>query len=257
MMKSKPVMKCLCAALLLVSCLFAGTAECAKKTVVVAVDGDWPPMKMKDDKGNLAGYEIDMIRAIADEAGFEVSLVEVPWDAIFEGLDALRYDAVIASVSITDKRKGKYDFSAPYISAGQLLVVPKSLVSKPLAGKVIAAFEATTGEAALKGADGVKRKVYPAAPLDSPFKDLAEGAVSGVLCDVPVAVHYAFYEKAYKGKFAITSEDIILGKPSAPEDYGIVVRKGNAEILEFMNKGIKGVKSKDTAVKLRMKWISW
>lgn len=58
-----------------------------------------------------------MVKAIGAEAGFHVTIVDVRWENIFDDLDAGKVDAVMASVSITDKRKEKYDFSQPYFSA--------------------------------------------------------------------------------------------------------------------------------------------
>lgn len=194
-------------------CLFFVSGAFAQRTIVIAVDGDWPPMKMKDDKGNLIGYEIDMIQAMGSQAGFQVSFVEVPWDNIFKELDAGKFDAVLSSVSITDQRKEKYDFSLPYFSAEQLLVVRKPMVSESLQGKTIAAFEATTGAAALGKSELVEKRLYPVEAMDRAFSDLAGSKVDGVLCDTPVAINYAFINNSYKGKFAITSEKSVRAAP--------------------------------------------
>jgi polar amino acid transport system substrate-binding protein len=238
-------------------CCFLCSGAYAQRTVIVAVDGDLAPMKMKDDKGNLAGYEVDMIKAMAEEAGFQVTLMEVPWKDIFSGLEAGKYDAVMSSVSITAERKKKYDFTQPYFYAEQLLVVPKSLAGASLEGKTIAAFEATTGASALRKSALVQKKYYPLARTELPFKDLADGKIDGVLCDTPVAINYSFLNEAYAGKFAIASEKTVLGKPSAREEYGIVVKKGNAEVLTLLNKGLKGVADKNIDNRLKDKWIKW
>ena len=238
-------------------CIFLSSGVFAQKTIVVAVDGDWPPMKMKDAQGNIIGYEMDMIKAIGAEAGFQVSIIEVPWENIFEGLNAGKFDAIMASVSITDQRKEKFDFTLPYFSAEQLLVVPKSLVVKSFEGKTIAAFEATTGAAALKKSELVSKKFYPVSEMENPFKDMADGKIDGVICDTPVAINYAFLKDAYKGKFAIVSEQSVLGKPSGKEEYGIVVKKGNTEVLDLFNNGIKTVNAKNIDTGIKAKWIKW
>jgi len=238
-------------------CIFLSSGVFAQKTIVVAVDGDWPPMKMKDAQGNITGYEMDMIKAIGAEAGFQVTIIEVPWENIFEGLNAGKFDAIMASVSITDQRKEKFAFTLPYFSAEQLLVIPKSLVVQSLEGKTIAAFEATTGAAALKKSELVSKRFYPVAEMENPFKDMADGKIDGVICDTPVAINYAFMKDAYKGKFAIASEQSVLGKPSGKEEYGIVVRKGNTEVLDLLNNGIKAVNAKKIDTGIKAKWIKW
>jgi polar amino acid transport system substrate-binding protein len=238
-------------------CICLASGASAQRTMVIAVNGDWPPMKMKDSQGNLTGYEMDMIKAVGAEAGFQVTIMEVPWEHIFDDLNAGKFDAIMASVSITDQRKEKFDFSLPYFSAEQLLVVPKSLVLKSLEGKTIAAFESTTGAAALQKSELVAKKLYPAAETEGPFKDMAEGRIDGVICDTPVAINYAFLKEAYKGKFAIASEQSVLGRPSGKEEYGIVVKKGNTGVLDLLNSGIKAVKAKNIDTDIKTKWIKW
>ena len=116
-------------------CVFPGIPAFAVQTLVVAVNPCWPPMEMKDSKGKISGYEIDLIKAMGNEAGFKVKFVEVPWKNIFNGLDGGKYDAVLASISITDARKEKFDFSEPYFTTEQLFVVPKAKVEEPLRKK--------------------------------------------------------------------------------------------------------------------------
>lgn len=72
-----------------------------------------------------------------------------------------------------------------------------------------------------------------------------------------MAINYSFMKDAYMGKFAIGSEKTVLGKPSATEDYAIVVKKGNTEVLALMNKGIKAVAEKGIDATLKAKWIRW
>ena len=83
------------------------------------------------------------------------------------------------------------------------------------------------------------------------------GTIAGVLCDTPVAINYAFMKEAYKGKFAIASEKTVLGKPSATEDYAIVVKKDNADVLDLINRGLKAIAAKGIDTRLRSKWIRW
>lgn len=247
-----------CMFFVLFICFTLSIDASAQRIIVVAVDsGDWAPMKMKGAKGDLTGFEIDMIKAISAEAGFQVKIVEVRWENIFDNLDAGKFDAVMASVSITDKRKERFDFSQPYFSAEQLLVVPKALALSSLKGKTIAAFEATTGAAVLKKSALVEKKFYPVGESEKAFNDLADGKIDGVICDTPLAINYSFRRDAYQGKFAIASERTVLGKPSEKEEYAMVVKKGNVDVLSLINKGIKAVHAKDIDASLKAKWIWW
>ncbi|MDD4357942.1 MAG: transporter substrate-binding domain-containing protein [Smithellaceae bacterium] len=256
MKASKRFMTCILTVLLI--CFLFSIDVSAQRTIVIAVDsGNWAPMKMKEADGELTGFEIDMIKAISSEAGFQVKIIEVPWEKLFDDLDAGKVDAVMASVSITDQRKEKFDFSQPYFSAEQLLVVQKALALSSLQGKTIAAFEATTGAAVLKKSKLIKKKFYPVGDTEKAFNDLAEGKIDGVICDTPLAINFCFRRDAYQGKFAIASERTVLGKPSEKEDYAIAVKKGNVDTLFLLNKGIKAVHAKDIDATLKARWIWW
>ena len=93
------------------------------KTYVVATDAAFPPMEFVDANKNIVGFDIDLMNAIAKAMGFEVEYKNTAWDGIFAGLESGDYDAIISAVTIRDDRKAKYDFSEPYINAGQAIVV--------------------------------------------------------------------------------------------------------------------------------------
>jgi polar amino acid transport system substrate-binding protein len=78
---------------------------------------------------------------------------------------------------------------------------------------------------------------------------MAAGRISGVVCDEPVAAHFALQKKEYKEKFKI------VGKAFTKEGYGIVVKKGNKELVDLLNKGIKSVKAKKLDAKIHTKWV--
>ena len=86
----------------------------------VATEGTYSPFTFHDAKTNeLTGYDVEVVRAVAEKMGVEAEFSETPFDAIFAGLEAGRTDVVANQVSITDERKAKYDFSTPYtVSTG-------------------------------------------------------------------------------------------------------------------------------------------
>jgi polar amino acid transport system substrate-binding protein len=214
-------------------------------------------MEMKDQKGRIVGYEIDLINAIAAEAGLQVKFTDVPWRKIFNELDEGKYDAIIASVSITDGRREKYDFSEPYFTAEQLMVVPKAMAEEPLNGKTIAAFKLTTGAETIRLYQKCSITFYTVEESEKAFRDLSKGYIYGILCDSPLAVNYAVYNKKYKGKFAIRTDVIPEGSPIPRENYGIVVKKGNAELLALINQGLQTVRDKGIEGRIRDKWIQY
>lgn len=228
------------------------TALAAKKTTItVATDATWPPMEMVNENKEIVGYDIDFFRAVAEEGGFNVEFKNVAWDGIFAGIATGKYDAIISSVTITDERKKKFDFSDPYINAGQILVVPKELENvatlADLKGKKVGAQIGTTATFEIKKVEGLELKGYDEIGLA--FEDMAAGRVSGVVCDTPVAADYALQRQEYKERFKI------VGEPFTEEYYGIVVRKGNKKVLDMINKGIAAVKAKGIDKKIEEKWL--
>jgi polar amino acid transport system substrate-binding protein len=227
-----------------------GSVFAAEKVITVATDATWPPMEMVDQNKNIVGFDIDFLNAVAEEAGFKVKYQNTAWDGIFAGIAAGKYDAIISSVTITEERKKTMDFSIPYINAGQILIVPNSsnaVVLADLKGKKVGAQIGTTGAFAVKEVEGVDLRTYDEIGLA--FEDMAADRIVGVVCDTPVAADYALQRDEYKDKFKI------VGKPFTDEYYGIVVKKGDKELLDLINKGIKAVQAKGIDKKLEAKWL--
>lgn len=89
----------------------------------VGTEGTYAPFTYHDETGRLTGFDVDIATAIAQRLGVKPQFVEGKWDGLIAGLDVNRYDAVVNEVAITDARKAKYDFSAPYITSRAVLIV--------------------------------------------------------------------------------------------------------------------------------------
>lgn len=92
--------------------------------LVVGTEGTYRPFSFHEDgSGDLTGYDVAVIRAVAAELGLDVRFEETQWDAIFAGLEAGRFDVVANQVSITPEREAKYTFSEPYTYSPGVIVV--------------------------------------------------------------------------------------------------------------------------------------
>lgn len=239
------------AILALLICLLA-TSSAWARTVVVAQDATWPPMEFLSENKEIIGFAPEFMKAVAQEAGFEVILKNVAWDGIFAGLDAGQYDAVCSSVTITEERKKAMEFSMPYYKVRQALVVPKTLDVTSLEGmkgKTLGAQIGTTGYFTIKKAKGLTPKSYDEIGLA--MEDLFNGRLDGVVCDDPVAAQYALQKAEYAAKLKIAT---VL--ETGDEFYGVAVKKGNKELVELLNKGIKAVQEKGIDKTIRSKWLS-
>ena len=237
--------------------VFAGgkkEATAAKKTIVVATDSTWPPMEFVNEQKQIVGYDIDLMNAVAQAAGFAVEFKSAAWDGIFAGIAADKYDAIISSVTITDERKKEMDFSIPYINAGQILVVPSATTGveklTDLAGKTVGAQIGTTGAFEIdkvKDSSNIEEKTYDEVGLA--FADLVTGRIDAVVCDTPVAAQYALQSKDYKGKLKI------VGQQFTEEFYGVAVKKGNKKVLDLINAGLKKVLDAGENKAIEAKWL--
>lgn len=222
----------------------------AETKIVFATDATWPPMEFVDENKNIVGFAIDFLTAAGKEAGFTPVFKNTSWDGIFAGLAAGKYDAISSSVSITDERKKAMDFSEPYFTVRQALIVNKKSEAVSLAdlkGKKVGGQIGTTGYFAIKGAEGVIAKSYDEIGLA--MEDLNVGRIKAVVCDDPVAANYALirYRDTLKIAAVIETGEV--------ENYGFPVKKGNQEKLDLINKGIAAVKAKGIDQELKKKWI--
>jgi polar amino acid transport system substrate-binding protein len=236
------------AALLLLAALCSPVA--AETTIVFATDATWPPMEFVNDQKQVVGYSIDFMTAAGKEAGFKPIFKNTAWDGIFAGLASKKYDAIVSSVSITEERKKAMDFSEPYYTVRQALIVGKASTAKSLAdlkGQKVGGQIGTTGYFAIKAVAGVEAKSYDEVGLA--MEDLNVGRIAAVVCDDPVAANYAIDK--YKDNLKIAS----VIETGEAENYGVAVNKGSAEALALIDKGIKAVKAKGLDKELKKKWI--
>ncbi|MBO6158584.1 MAG: transporter substrate-binding domain-containing protein [Firmicutes bacterium] len=82
--------------------------------MIFGTEGTWSPYTYHDENGDLVGFDVDVARYVADYIGVEARFTETAWSSIFAGLDAGQIDTVSNSVSYTEERAEKYDFSTPY-----------------------------------------------------------------------------------------------------------------------------------------------
>ncbi len=221
-------------------------------TITVASDATWPPMEFINTDQEIVGFDIDLINAIADAAGFEVVVQNTAWDGIFAGLANGDYDAVISSVTITEERERTMDFSIPYVNAGQVLIVSQDAPASvetldDLVGQSVGAQIGTTGAIAIEGVDGVELRTYDEIGLA--IEDLAQGRIAGVVADNPIAADFALQNENYSEVLKI------VGEPFTDELYGIAVNEGNTEVLEMINAGLEVVLNDGTIEELTDKWL--
>ena len=227
-----------------------GPSQAGKK-FTVATDASFPPMEFVDASKNLTGLDVDLLKAIAVDQKFDAPMNNVAWDGIFAGLEAGQYDAIMSSVTVTDERKQKYDFSEGYFDANQGIVVTADnnaiTDDKSLAGKRVGVQIETTGAIAVRKL-GIEPKQYDTPDLA--LQDLVNGNLDAVVVDTPVAANYALQSEQFKGKLKIPSEIV------TNEVYALTVKKGDPKgLLPLFNAGLANVKKNGEYAKIYEKWI--
>jgi polar amino acid transport system substrate-binding protein len=225
---------------------------CAPKStaVKVATDATFPPFEMMDDEGKKpVGFDIEMMEAVAQKAGFQVEWVNIGFDAVISGVSQCQYDAAAAAITITDDRKQNALFSDPYINAGQIVTVRKDEtgITGPadLVGKKLGAQLGTTGEIEAKNIQNTDVKPYDS--YDLAFLDLMNGQIDAVIADYPTAL----------GFIGQNSDKLMtVGEVFTNESYGVMVCKDKADLVEKMNKALAELKADGTIAKLEQKWLA-
>jgi len=215
-------------------------AAAAARVYVVGTDAAYAPFESQNEKGEIVGFDIDIVRAVAKKAGIEVKFVNTPWEGIFNALAQGDRDLLVSSITITDARRQTMDFSAPYFDAQQLIAVKaNSKVARfdDLKTLKVGVQTGTTGEEAiskLQGKNSPNIKRFESTPLA--LKELEAGGVDAVVADNGVVIHYVANNTGTQFK---TVNDPAF----VPEQYGIAVKKGNADLLAKLNKGLADIRA--------------
>ena len=92
----------------------ASAPVAAARVYVVGTDAAYAPFESQNEKGEIVGFDIDVVTAIAQKANISVKFVNTPWEGIFNALNQGDRDLLVSSITITDERKQTMDFTEPY-----------------------------------------------------------------------------------------------------------------------------------------------
>ncbi|MFS2151657.1 ABC transporter substrate-binding protein [Rhizobium sp. Rhizsp42] len=226
----------------------------AEDTIRIATEGAYPPFNYVEPDGSLKGLDVDMANALCEEMKAKCTIVAQDWDGIIPGLLAKKYDAIIASMSITEERKQQIDFTNKYYTTPLAVAVPKDSTIKSVSvedmkGKVVGAQASTTQanyttDFYAKG--GAEAKLYPT--QDEAVADLQNGRTDAVVSDKFVAVDWL--NKAGKDCCKLLG-DI----PGSETQAGIGIRKGETELKERFNKAIDALVANGTYQKITKRYF--
>ena len=235
-------------------CLGCGQSaqETQNPRLVIAIDATFVPMSFLNDQGELDGFEVDLIKAVAKNSGFDYELVNVEWGGLFGGLITNKFDLVISSITILEERKNRMAFSIPYLQSGVAVLVRKDIQNVDNLEK-LAEIKATVGAQInttsyyfLQKYDGINIKTYE--KFGHAVIDLANKGNDGVVGD-SVQVNYYFNKNK-----ELTQNARFLGSRMTSEFYGIVLRKDDFDLKQKIDASLTVLLKNGTIQKLHDKW---
>jgi octopine/nopaline transport system substrate-binding protein len=266
-------------ALAAIAATLAGGGTAAQDRVIkIATEGAYAPWNFTGAGGKLEGFDIDLASELCRRINVKCEIVAQDWDGIIPALQAKKYDAIMAGMSITDERKQVIDFAGPYADSPNGYLVAKdspiakmpgtgqtyNLVSqqaeaekaieatKPLLkGKTIGVQVSTThpvfAEKYLKGTADIREyKTTEAHDLD-----LLAGRIDAVLADATAII--GTLDKPEFKDYALVGPAITGGIQG--DGVGIGLRKEDAELKQKLNEAITAATQDGTIRKLSMKWF--
>ena len=222
-----------------------------KSKYVIASDSSFAPFVFQNSSNQYTGIDMDLIKAIAEDQGFEIEITNPGFDAAINAVQSGQADGMIAGMSVTDARKETFDFSDSYYTANTILGVKESSTIssyEDLNGKTVGVKNGTASQTFLTETQskyGYKIKTFSDAA--SMYDSLNTGSIDAVMDDEPVI------------KYSI-SQGQKLKTPIAGTPIGetaFAVKKGsNPELLEKFNKGLANLKANGEFQKILDKYLA-
>ncbi len=216
----------------------------------VAMSGQYPPFSFANEQNEVVGFDASIGEAIAERMGLKAKIVTTPFDGIIAGLLAKKYDAVVASMTITPEREKAVDFVGPYYHAGRAIVVKgDSPIQKleDLNGKTVGVTLGDAHEKWARAQGNLTVRSYKGLP--EMLVDLDAGRIDALVMDsIPVMV--AVKETGQKVRI-LDTPNIEGGRVA----LGIAIRKNNPELKAKMQKILEDMFADGSYEKISMKWI--
>lgn len=233
----------------------AATNNPNEKVYKVVLDPLYPPFVQQSPKG-LEGFDVDVLQAVADKAGFKVSFTPHPWEGVFDTLETGTADIVAGGITVSEERKPKMDFSDTYNEIATTLLVKKDSgiqTFEQAKGKNIAYQLDTSAEAALKKLQNTN-ELNPLLGSNSAWETVKRVMAtdnSKVDATIGDSSTLEYYTKQYPDQ----NLQVIYNQNLPTEINAFVVKKGNAELLAKINKGLADIKADGTYDKIKERWM--
>lgn len=240
--------------------LTAGAATAKEWTKIrIGVEGAYPPFSSVTPDGKLEGFDIDIAMALCEEMGAECELIQQDWDGIIPAMLARKYDAIIASMSITEERKKKVAFTNKYYQTPAKFVRKKGsgieITPEALKGKAVGVQRATTHDNFVSGEFGDDVDIKRYATQDEAYMDAVAGRVDLLLAD-SVAMDDGFLKSDAGADFEFVGPGYDDPKYFG-EGSGIAVRKDDTDLVEKLNAAIDAIRANGKYKEIQDKYFEF
>jgi len=254
-------MKKLTLAILSAALVLVSGAAIAKewKIVRIGVEGAYPPFSSVTTSGQLVGFDIDITKALCKEMQVKCSMVQQDWDGIIPALLARKYDAIVASMSITEERQKKVAFSDKYYNTPAKFARKKGsgieISKEGLKGKTVGVQRATTHDNFISGEFGDSVTIKRYATQDEAYLDAVAGRLDLLLAD-SVAMADGFIGTDKGMEWELTGPGYTDPKYFGV-GVGIAIRKQDSDLVKMFNKAIAGIRADGTYAKINAKYFAF
>ncbi|MFD2264682.1 transporter substrate-binding domain-containing protein [Lacibacterium aquatile] len=225
----------------------------AQGVVKLGTEGAYPPFNFYNEKKELVGFDIEIGDALCAEMKRKCEWVANEWDTIIPALNAKKFDAIIAQMSIRPDRAEKVDFTKPYSSTPSKIIQPKGKglknTAESLKGKKVGVQRETIQEAWLKQHYTGVIEIVAYGTQDEANVDLG-ARTDAVMADGPVIDDFTSKEK---DKYELVGEPIKMDSPGA----AIAIRKGEAALLGEFNTALAAIIANGTYDKISKKYFDY
>ncbi|MCJ2164124.1 MULTISPECIES: transporter substrate-binding domain-containing protein [unclassified Pseudodesulfovibrio] len=223
-------------------------------TLRVGLEAGYMPFEMTDKKGNVVGFDVDMVTEMAKSMGVKLEIINTAWDGIIPGLLSDKYDLIASGMTINQERNLKVNFANPYIVVGQTALISAkdadtitSWKDLNKEGVIITSKLGTTGEQAAK-------RLFPKATYksfemeDQAMLEALNGKATATVYDLPMtSIFFAQRGKEAGMKF--------LDEPFTYEPLGWAINKGDPDFLNWLNNFIVQIKNDGRYERIYTKWF--
>ncbi|WP_263147074.1 transporter substrate-binding domain-containing protein [Pseudomonas sp. RIT-PI-AD] len=254
-------MKKFLATLLLSTCALTGLAHAGgaiedavkRGTLRVGMDPTYMPFEMTNKRGEIIGFEVDVLKAMAKAAGVKLELVSTAYDGIIPALLTDKFDIIGSGMTLTQERNLRLNFTEPFIVVGQTLLIRKDLEGEIKSykdlndGKYrITSKIGTTGEMVAKKLIG-KAQYHGFDNEQEAVMDVVNGKADAFIYDAPYNV--VAVNKAGAGKL------IYLDQPFTYEPLAFGLKKGDYDSLNWIDNFLHQIKADGTYDRIHAKWF--